>query len=377
MKEIVLDHAINQQGNSTGDSMEWKELNIPGYERVVEVIEPAVGLHVFIAIHNTSLGPALGGTRIYPYTNHKDALDDALRLAKAMTYKSAIAEDGLGGGKAVIIADSKTQKTEKLLLAFGEVVDRLQGSYIAAEDVGTSPTDMTVVRRKTKYVAALPTHLSSGDPSRFTAYGVFRGICAVAQSLWGSPKIQGRTIAIQGLGNVGAKLARLLFWNGANLVVCDVDPAQTGSLAKLYGAKIAPPQQFETTPCDIFAPCALGGVINEKTIPQLQCAAIAGAANNQLAHADLGQILQKKNILYAPDYVVNSGGIINAAQEFEPGGYDPKTARDKVYNIYNILLSIFETSKKNAKPTSLVAEELAKHNLDKKIGKRTGSLHFH
>lgn len=347
-----------------------KEIFVAGYEKVIEARDEQANLHCFIAVHNSSLGPALGGTRIFPYANRELALDDALRLAKSMTYKSAICEDGLGGGKAVVIANSKTEKNEALLLAFGEVVNSLKGLYIAAEDVGTTTEDMLVIKKKTSYVAALPLEKSSGDPSRFTAWGVFKGIQAVAQTLWHSHSLQGKVVAIQGLGNVGSKLAHILFWEGAELLISDLDEQKMASLALLYGAKTAHPKEIASMPCDIYAPCSMGGCINEQSLPLLQCQAVAGAANNQLLHPHLGLLLQERNILYAPDYVINAGGIINAAGEFLPEGYDPQLARDKVNRIYDVLLMMFEESRQTCKPTSQIADELAEYKLAHGIGKR-------
>ena len=257
-------------------SIEIKEVPVAGYEKVIEAKDLSVGLHCFIAIHNRTLGPALGGTRIYPYRTAEEALRDVLRLSKAMTYKSAVAQDGLGGGKSVIIADPKKQKSEQLLLAFGEVVDSLQGDYIAAEDVGTTTEDMAIIKKRTPYVCALSTDKSSGDPSRFTAWGVFRGLEAVSKKIWYSRSLRNRKIAIQGLGNVGAKLANILFWEGADLFLTDIDPKQVHELCHIYGATPLEPEDFFSIPCDILAPCALGGVINDETLPLLKCRAIAG-----------------------------------------------------------------------------------------------------
>lgn len=357
--------------------VEIKEISIPEFEKVLEIKDPSVGLHAFIAIHDTTLGPALGGTRIYPYSNREEALNDVLRLARGMTYKSAIVEIGLGGGKSVIIADPKKEKTEELLLAFGEALNQLQGKYIIAEDVGSTIDDMVVIRRKSPYVAALPTEESSGDPSRFTAWGVYRGIQAVAQTLWKSPSIRGKVISIQGIGHVGAKLANLLFWEGAELILNDVDPPKVRALALKDGAVTIASKDFYDTECDILAPCALGGILNKDTIPQLKCKAVAGSANNQLLTAEDCERLKDKGILYAPDFIINSGGIINAAAEFEPGGYNPKRSRDKVNQIYDTLLLVFQTSAKEGKPTDVVARELAEYKIAHRIGRRERPIEFH
>lgn len=353
-----------------------KLLHIPGYEKVIEAKDPISKLHCFIAIHNTTLGPAMGGTRIYPYKNREEALTDALRLAKAMTYKSSLAEVGLGGGKGVIIADPKKEKTTALLHAYAEVVHTLKGTYIPAEDVGSTPEDMAIIREKTPFVAALPSEKSSGDPSRFTAWGVLKGIQAVAWTLWKTHSLKGKTIAVQGLGNVGSKLAAFLFWEGADLIVSDIDPDKAQKAALLYGAKVVSPQDIFSIPCDIFSPCSLGGVLNSETIPFLQCKAIAGAANNQLLDPSHGHLLQNRHILYAPDFVLNAGGIINASHEFDREGYNPKVALKQVNHIYDTLLQIFDTSHSNHNPPSEVADKLAEYKLTHRIGKRAAPLNL-
>lgn len=353
-----------------------RELKIEGFEKVIEATDPQRGLHCFIAIHDSSLGPSLGGTRIYPYLTTEDALDDVLRLAKAMTYKSAVAQDGLGGGKSVIIANPKTDKTKPLLHAFAEVVNSLDGKYIAAEDVGSTQDDMTIMSQKTPYVSSLPTQPSSGDPSRFTAWGVFRGIQAVAQHLWQSTCLNKRTIAIQGLGHVGSKLANILFWEGADLILTDIDETKAKDYAYQMGAKTIKSQDFCSYECDILAPCALGPVITEQTLALLKCKAIAGAANNQLLDDSLGRNLMEKGILYAPDYIINSGGIINASAEFEPGGYNPKFVLKKVNRVYETLLGIFQQADQKHKSTNEVANEIAEYNLLHAIGKREKPISF-
>lgn len=354
-----------------------QELEVPGFEKVIEGVDEDLNFQCYIAIHNTDLGPALGGVRIYPYGNAEEALEDALRLAKAMTMKSALAEVGLGGGKSVIIADPRKEKSEKLLQTFGQVIDTLQGQYIAAEDVGTTPQDMAVINEVTPYIAALPSRRSSGDPSRFTAWGVLRGIEAVAHKLWGRRSLRGRKIAIQGLGHVGAKLAGHLFWHGADLIISDIDPTKAEKLARIYGATLVSPESFFEVECDILAPCAMGGIINDDTIPLFRCKAIAGSANNQLLTPTKGgrELLEKK-ILYAPDYIINAGGIINTSMEFEEGGYNAKLAREKVDHIYDTLLLVFSRSEQEGKSTQQVADELAAYNLKHKLHKREAPLSF-
>lgn len=351
-------------------------LKIPGYENVLEIKNPETGLHAFIAIHNTTLGPALGGLRIFPYKTREEALEDALRLAKGMTYKSAAVEIGLGGGKSVIIANPKTDKTPALLKAFAEALDTLKGKYIVAEDVGSAPEDMLVIRETTPYVAALPTDASSGDPSRFTAWGVFRGMEAVAHQLWGSRSLKEKTVLIQGVGNVGACLAELLFWRGANLLITDIDEERTRLIAKKVGGRIVDPDAFCKEKFDIYAPCALGGTLNERSIPQLSCVGVAGSANNQLLTPEDGERLTAHDILYAPDYLINAGGIINAAMEFSPEGYDPNNARNQVDKIYNTLLEVFRKAEQQHLPTGVIADKMAEEKIEKKIGKRKNRIEF-
>lgn len=353
-----------------------KEIIVPGYEKVMEVEDRAVGLHGFIAIHNTQLGPAMGGLRIYPYANQEEALNDALRLSKAMTYKSAIAEIGLGGGKSVLIADPKRNKTPELLHSFAEALNTLGGQYIAAEDVGSTIDDMVLMHAKTPYVAAMPSETSSGDPSRFTAWGVYRGIRAVAKKLWKEECLRKKIIAIQGLGSVGSKLANILFWEGAHLIVCDKELKIAHEHALLYGAHVVSPEEYLEVNCDLLAPCALGGILNDQSIPYLRCKAVAGSANNQLLEAEHGRDLMRRGILYAPDYVINAGGIINAAVEFDPKGYDPKMARDRVNHIYDMLLMIFEKAEREHQSTNAIADQLAEYNLVHGVGRRTRSIVF-
>ena len=262
--------------------LQMELLNVKGYEQVIRVSDKKAGLTAIIAIHDTTLGPALGGIRIYPYAQFNDALEDVLRLAKGMTYKSSIAEVGYGGGKSVIIADPKKHKTPELLMAFGAAVEKLGGKYICAEDVGCTTEDVKIVRRATKYVVGLPHDKSSGDPGPFTAWATFRGIQAALKKLFGSDSLEKRTIAIQGLGNVGMPLADYLFWAGADLILSDLDPVRLQKIAEKLGARTLPPDQILKAECDVLAPCAMGGIINDQTIPFFRCKAIAGSANKQL-----------------------------------------------------------------------------------------------
>ncbi|MCH9627444.1 MAG: Leucine dehydrogenase [Chlamydiales bacterium] len=357
--------------------LKLREIKIEGYERIVEAVDEEAGLHAIIALHNTTMGPALGGVRVYPYASFEDALNDVLRLAEGMTYKSAVSETGTGGGKSVIIADSRKPKSEKLLLAFAEAVDTFQGQYICAEDVGMLPTDLNVIRQRTPYVVGLPHPRSSGDPGPYTAYGGFLGIRAVANKLWGVSTLKRRTVAIQGLGSVGMRMADQLFWDGAQLIVTDVNPELVQLAVQKYGARAVAPDEIHSVECDIFAPCALGGGLNPETIPQLRCQGIAGSANNQLLTEVDGADLAERGILYAPDFVINSGGLLNVCVEICKDGYNPYIARLHVERIYDLLLTIFALAEEKKLSTSRVANELAEENLRKGIGKREEEVVFH
>lgn len=357
-------------------SLHFERIIVKGYERVVKVTDKKTGLLAIIAIHNTLLGPALGGTRIQPYESVDDAIKDALRLSKGMTYKSSVSEVGFGGGKSVIIADSK-QKTPELLRAFGAAVEKLGGSYICAEDMGCTTEDVKVIRQATKYVVGLPHEKSSGDPGPFTAWGTFRGIQSVVKRLYKTDSLEGITVAIQGLGNVGKNLADHLFWAGANLIFSEKDPLKLEELAAKYSAKAVSADEILKVECDVFAPCASGGIINEKTIPHFRCKAIAGCANNQLDRDADADELKKRGILYAPDFVINAGGLLNVSYELEDEGYTAKLARKKTHHIYDTLLAIYEISEKNSESTHAAALSLANYRLKYAIGKRVIPPTFH
>lgn len=359
------------------DRLVLEEILIHGYERVVKATDESAALTAIIAIHSTVLGPALGGVRIQPYVSFEAALEDALRLSKGMTYKSAVSEVGFGGGKSVIIADPKTQKTPELLMAFGQAVERLAGQYICAEDMGCTTEDVKIIRRATKYVVGLPTAKSSGDPGPFTAWGTFRGIQSVVKRLYNTDSLEGKRVAVQGLGNVGKALTEFLFWAGADLILSDIDPVRLQVLAEKYRAKAVAPSEILSVECDVLAPCAAGAIINDRTIDQFRCKAIAGCANNQLltdAHADQ---LRKKGILYAPDFVINAGGLLNVSAELEEEGYNPKLPRHKAHQIYDVLLAIYEIADKNQESTHAAALSLADYRIRHGVGKRKSGPTFH
>ncbi|MCH9610664.1 MAG: Leucine dehydrogenase [Chlamydiales bacterium] len=350
-----------------------EEIEVDGYERVIEVKEENVGLHAIIAIHTSTLGPALGGVRVWPYSSFDEALTDACRLAEGMTHKAAVAETGTGGGKSVII--HRGPKSKELLYAFAEAVNLLEGKYICAEDVGMSVDDVAIINEKTRYVVGLPQ--TSGNPSIYTAWGTYMGVHATAYKLFGSSNMRGKTVAIQGLGSVGMELARLLFWEGASLVVADVNQAAVDVACERFGARAVPADEILSVECDILAPCALGGILNKESIPKLRCKGIAGATNNQLLVEEDGDALYERGILYAPDYVINSGGLLNVSIEVTPTGYDPAIARDKVNHIYDVLIKIFTLSEEKKMATNRVTREISNYNVEHQIGKRTEAVVFH
>ncbi|MES2345288.1 MAG: Glu/Leu/Phe/Val dehydrogenase dimerization domain-containing protein [Chlamydiota bacterium] len=360
----------------TEDTLVFEELVLPGYERLIKITDEPSGLKAIICIHNTTLGPALGGTRIYPYASWSDAQEDVRRLARGMTYKSALAGVGLGGGKSVIMS-SPGEKTAAKLLAFGRAIRKLNGLYICAEDYGCSTEDAATISKETRFIVGLAFAKSSGDPGPFTAWGVFRGIQSVLKKTTGSDSVKDKTIAIQGLGSVGARLAETLFWNGARLVLCDVNEDKAKLLAKRYEAEVCSPEKILSVECDVLAPCALGGILNDKTIPALRCQAVAGAANNQLLKDEHADLLRQREILYAPDFVINSGGLINVSNELYRTPYDSRLAREQVHNVYDLLLTIYEIAEQNNYSTNRSAIELADYRLKYGIGKRLTPVHFH
>ena len=332
-----------------------------GHEQVVFCHDKASGYRSIIAIHSTTLGPALGGTRFWQYPDDEAAFTDALRLARGMTYKNAVAGLNLGGGKAVIIGDNTTRSREMLFRAHGRFVESLGGRYITAEDVGTSPGDMDYVHMETEYVGGLGTR--SGDPSPVTARGVFRSILASAQWRWGSTSLEGRTVVVQGVGHVGQFLCQELAAVGAKLKVHDIRAERAGEMVDRYGAVAVSADAVYTTDADIFAPCALGAVLNDDTIPRLRVEIVAGGANNQLLDRDRhAAALEERNILYAPDFVANAGGVINVYSELTGWSRD-RTLR-KADEIFDTILGVYQIAKDQHITTALAADRLAERRLE-------------
>lgn len=339
----------------------FNTISTMGHEQVAICHDKASGYRGIIAIHNTTLGPALGGTRFWNYENEEAALTDALRLARGMTYKSAVAGLNLGGGKAVIIGDNQTKNREMIFRAHGRFVESLGGRYITAEDVGTSPSDMDFVQMETDYVSGLGT--KSGDPSPVTARGVFRSIEASAQWKWNSTSLDGKTVIVQGIGHVGYYLCKELHAVGAKLIVSDIHADRVQQAVKEFGARAAGDKEIYGAKADIFAPCALGAILNDETIPQLKVAIVAGGANNQLhvpeKHA---AALAARDILYAPDYVANAGGVINVYSELT--SWTRERALRKADGIFDTVLGVFQLAKEQGITTALAADRLAERRIN-------------
>jgi leucine dehydrogenase len=334
-----------------------------GHENVHHFFDAGTGLRAIIAVHSTARGPAAGGCRMWNYETADQAFTDALRLSEGMSYKNAMADLPLGGGKAVIWGNSKTDKTPEMFRALGRAIESLNGTYWSAEDVGVSPTDMAYAAEETKYVAGLPTgQAASGDPSPVTAKGVFLGLKAAALRAFGSDDLKGRRIAVQGVGHVGGYLCDHLTAAGAELVITDVNREALQAVASRTGAQIVEPAAIYDQPVDIFSPNALGAIVNPDTIMRLKARVIAGGANNQLATADMGEALMERGVLYAPDYVINGGGIINVAAEIS-GVYDPDWVESKVQKLVATLGDVLDQAAQERRATNRVADEIARRRI--------------
>jgi leucine dehydrogenase len=333
-----------------------------GYGEIHLKRDQASGLEAIIAIHDTRLGPALGGCRFIHYASEEEAVIDALRLARGMTYKAALAGLDHGGGKSVLIKPHRRFDRTALFRAFGRFVEDMRGHYITAEDSGTSIEDMEVIRSVTKHVTGVdPSHGGSGDPSPFTALGVRRGIEACVQFALGRNTLDGIHVAVQGVGHVGYHLCRELHTQGAKLTVADVDPLKAERAQREFGASIARLEDIFDVECDVFSPCALGSALNPDTVPRLRCRIVAGAANNQLAEQAMGAALMQRGIVYAPDYAINAGGLVNVAQEYI--GYDAEKARTRTMKIYDTILEIAERARKAMTPTDQIANKMVEERL--------------
>ncbi len=337
-----------------------------GHEAVHVFHDAETGLRAFIGVHNTNRGPASGGTRFWHYADDAAALTDVLRLSRAMSFKNAVARLRLGGGKAVIMRPEGDFDREALFAAYGRAVETVNGTYITAEDVGVSPADMATIKTQTDHVAGLTAgENASGDPSPVTADGVFRGTKVAARHAFGSDDLSGRRVAVQGLGSVGYALAEHLAKAGAELLVADIDLDILEKAKTELGAEVVPVTEIHAADADIFAPCALGGAINAETVPQLRAKVVAGAANNQLRSPDMANALRARGILYAPDYVLNAGGIINVAAEVS-GDYDPAWVEKKLGQLEETLDQVFDQAAKEGLTTATVAERIARDRMAEK-----------
>jgi len=338
------------------------------FEQLTLFHDKKTGLKAITCIHSTVLGPGLGGSRFWMYDDEEDAIEDALRLARGMTYKNAMAGLPLGGGKTVIIGDAKelrrdSVKREAFWRSFGRYLEGLNGRYITAEDVGTTTQDMVYVQMETDYVAGLPGR--SGDPSPHTAKGVYKSILACCKHLYGEENVSGKIVAVQGLGNVASPLCKILHQAGAKLIVTDIDQEKVDSIVEQYGATPVGVDEIYSVECDIYAPCALGATINDETIPQLKCKIVCGAANNVLKDASVhGKALQDKGIVYAPDYVVNAGGVINVSHELVEGGYNEEAAGRDIDRIYERIMEILEKSKSTGRLAHEIADDMAEARIE-------------
>jgi leucine dehydrogenase len=337
----------------------FHQMETMGHEQVLLSHDPSCGYFGIIAIHDTTLGPALGGTRFWQYNSTDEAITDALRLARGMTYKSAVAGINLGGGKSVIIGDNKRPDREALFRAHGRFIETLGGRYITAEDIGTSPADMEYIKLETDHVAGLLG--LSGDPSPVTAYGVYVGMKSAARFRWGSDSLSGKTVAVQGAGKVAYHLMQHLRAEGTQLIATDIDEEKMRRVVQEFGARPVPPDAIYDQEAEIFSPNALGATINDETLPRLKVEIIAGGANNQLAEDRHGDELERREILYAPDYVINGGGVINVYGELHR--WPMERAKKKAGEIYETLLRIFEMARREKIPTYKAADRLAQQRI--------------
>ena len=337
----------------------FAQMQTMGHEQVLLSHDPSCGYLGIVAIHDTTLGPALGGTRYWQYGSTDEAITDALRLSRGMTYKSAVAGINLGGGKSVIIGDNRRSDREALFRAHGRFIETLGGRYITAEDIGTSPADMEYIKLETDHVAGLLG--LSGDPSPVTAYGVYVGMKAAAGVCWGKDDLTGKTVAVQGCGKVATYLAQHLHAEGAKLIVTDIDVEKVKKVVAETGARAVSPESIYDQEAEIYAPCALGATVNDETLPRLKVQIIAGGANNQLAENRHGDLLEQRGILYAPDYVINGGGVINVYGELHR--WPVERAKKKAGEIYETLLRIFEIAKQEKIPTYRAADRLAEQRI--------------
>ncbi len=346
------------------DSYIFDLMETHDYENIFFCQEKTLGLKAIIVIHDTTLGPAAGGIRMWPYESEAEAIKDVLRLARGMTYKCAAAGASYGGGKCVVIGDPKRDKTEARLRGLGRFINRLNGLFLTGVDVGTTPEDMLVIRQETQYVVTVPEAWGGpGDSSQATAYGVVQGIRASLKEIYGSPDLQGRTIALQGIGAVGKHALKYLVEAGAVVTIADIDQEKARLVAAEYNTHIVSPEEINSLKVDVYCPCALGNVLNDQTIPELRCKIVCGSANNQLGEAYHGDLLQQRGILYAPDYIVNTGGLLSGLDSLNPGGFNRQRAMEQVSRLYDAMENIIAISKEQNIPTYRAADVLAEQRI--------------
>jgi leucine dehydrogenase len=346
------------------DSYIFDLMETHDYENIFFCQEKTLGLKAIIAIHDTTLGPAAGGIRMWPYESEAEAIKDVLRLARGMTYKCAAAGASYGGGKCVVIGDPKRDKTEARLRALGRFINRLNGLFLTGVDVGTTPEDMLVIRRETPYAVTVPEAWGGpGDSSQATAYGVVQGIRASLKEIYGSPDLQGRTVALQGIGAVGKHVLKYLVEAGALVTIADIDRERAMLVAADYNAHIVSPEEICSLSVDVYCPCALGNVLNDQTIPELRCKIVCGSANNQLGEERHGDLMQQRGILYAPDYIVNTGGLLSGLDSLNPGGFNRQRAMEQVSRLYDAMENVIAISKEQNIPTYRAADVLAEQRI--------------
>lgn len=338
-----------------------------GYEELVFCHDRAAGLRAVIAIHDTTLGPAGGGTRRWVYDDEWDAIEDAMRLARGMTYKYAGAGLNLGGGKAVIMVDEYDQKSETMYRSLGRFVNSLNGRFFTGEDVGTDARDLDYIGMETSYVVGIPDpRTGKTEPSPKTAFGVLQGMKACVEEVFGDKSLRGKTVAIQGTGNVGQYLIEELLREGVKLIITDIDKGKVKKVIEKHkGVEAVEPEEIYSVACDIFAPCALGATLNDETIPKLKCKIVSGAANNQLKESEHGDLLHRMGILYAPDYIINAGGAVDDADTFEKGGYNAERAMKKVARVYDNVKKVILIAKRDGIPTYKAADVMVEERLEK------------
>ena len=342
----------------------FERLKDKQHEQLVFFREPVSGLRAIVAIHDTTLGPAIGGVRMRIYSDEEEAVDDALKLSRSMTYKAAGAGVNFGGGQTVVIGDARKDKSEALSRALGRFIDSLGGRYIAGQDVGTTVDDMDYMRMETKYVVGIPSSRGgSGDPSPMCAHGVVRGLEACCSLVRGSDDLKDLHVVVQGVGNVGSEIVDMLVAGGCRLTVADTDDEALRRITQKHRVEVARPEEVLDVDCDVFCPCALGGIISPETVGRLRCGIVAGAANNQLADEASGALLHERGILYAPDYIINAGGLINVADEIY--GYDRERALRKTAAIKDVLLKVLMSARQEGIPTNLAADRFAEERIEK------------